>query len=95
MFIARPVAIFLLLSLSKMSYKEKAMISWVGLKGAVPIVLATIPLLAGLSDAETIFNIVFFIVMTSVLLQGSSITFVAKLLGVESPVGPELAQDDT
>lgn len=94
MFIARPVAIFLLLSLSKMSYREKAMISWVGLKGAVPIVLATIPLLAGLSDAETIFNIVFFIVMTSVLLQGSSITFVAKLLGVESPVGPELAQDD-
>jgi len=94
MFIARPVAIFLLLSVSKMSYREKAMISWVGLKGAVPIVLATIPLLAGLSDAETIFNIVFFIVMTSVLLQGSSITFVAKLLGVESPVGPELVQDD-
>jgi len=86
MFIARPVAIFLLLSLSKMSYREKAMVSWVGLKGAVPIVLATIPLLAGLSDAETIFNIVFFIVMTSVLLQGSSITFVAKLLGVESSV---------
>lgn len=86
MFIARPVAIFLLLSLSKMSYREKAMVSWVGLKGAVPIVLATIPLLSGLSDAETIFNIVFFIVMTSVLLQGSSITFVAKLLGVESSV---------
>ena len=94
MFIARPLSVFLLLGLSKMSNGEKAMVSWVGLRGAVPIVLATTPLLAGLPNAETIFNVVFFIVLTSVLLQGSSITFAAKLLGVESTALPEVMQDD-
>jgi cell volume regulation protein A len=56
--------------------------SWVGLRGAVPIVFATYPLLAGIEKAPMIFNLVFFISLTSVLLQGTTIRLVAKWLGV-------------
>lgn len=89
MLIARPFSVFVLLHSRAMSKREKAMISWVGLRGAVPIILATIPLLAGLPKSDTIFNIVFFIVITSVLLQGTSIPFIAKLLRVDAPIIPE------
>ncbi|HJU06756.1 MAG TPA: cation:proton antiporter, partial [Nitrospiraceae bacterium] len=58
---------------------------WVGLRGAVPIILATFPLLAGISKADTIFHIVFFIVLTSVLLQGPFIPWIARWLAVEAP----------
>ena len=61
------------------SAQEKALVSWVGLRGAVPIILATFPLLAGVSEANPIFNIVFFIVLTSVLVQGTLIPQVARL----------------
>jgi len=57
-------------------------ISWVGLRGAVPIVFATYPLLAGATQANMMFNIVFFIAVASVALQGTSLTFVAKILGL-------------
>jgi cell volume regulation protein A len=57
-------------------------IAWAGLRGAVPIVLATFPLLAGVPDAPLLFNLVFFIVLISVLLQGISIRWVARRLGV-------------
>jgi cell volume regulation protein A len=77
------------LSFSKASFREKTMVSWVGLRGAVPIILATFPLLAGLPKAETIFNIVFFIVLTSVLLQGTSIPPVARWLKVDAPLFPK------
>ncbi len=91
MFIARPAAVFLCLSPARMSLKEKAMISWVGLRGAVPIILATFPLIAGVPRSDAIFNVVFFIVLTSVLVQGSSIPLVARWLGLEAPIipGPE------
>jgi cell volume regulation protein A len=69
-----------------MSLEEKTMVSWVGLRGAVPIVLATFPLLADISSADMIFHLVFFIVLTSVLLQGTSIPLVAKWLGVDAPL---------
>lgn len=82
MFVARPAAVFLLLSFTRMTFREKLLIAWVGLRGAVPIVLATLPLLAGVPEARTIFNVVFFVVITSALFQGTSIPLVARWLGV-------------
>jgi len=89
MFVARPVSILAILLLTKMSFREKSMISWVGLRGAVPIVLATFPLLAKLPNAGMIFDIVFFIVLASVLLQGTSIPMMARWLRVEVPLPPK------
>ena len=60
-------------------------ISWVGLRGAVPIVFATYPLLAGIDKANMIFNIVFFISVTSILIQGTTLSIVAKWLNVGLP----------
>lgn len=85
MFAARPAAVYISLIFSKMSFKEKAFVSWVGLRGAVPIILATFPLLAGVKYADLIFSIVFFIVLTSALLQGWTLTPVAKLLKLDAP----------
>ncbi len=62
------------------------MISWVGLRGAVPIILATFPLLAGVPQTNTIFNLVFFIVLTSVLIQGTTLPLAARWLGVDAPL---------
>ncbi|MFA5060150.1 MAG: potassium/proton antiporter [Candidatus Omnitrophota bacterium] len=84
-FLARPISIFLCLIPFKFSLPEKLMISWVGLRGAVPIILATFPLLAGTAQSHAIFNIVFFVVVTSVLIQGTSIPLAAKMLGVQAP----------
>lgn len=86
MFFARPLAVFISLAFSKKTgIKEKVFISWVGLRGAVPIILATFPLLAGVKYADLIFSVVFFIVLTSALLQGWSLTYVAKLLKLDAP----------
>lgn len=81
-FVARPVSVYLSLARARMPLNEKSMVAWVGLRGAVPIVLATFPLLAGVPQAQTLFNVVFFIVLTSVLLQGTTLTLVARWLGV-------------
>jgi cell volume regulation protein A len=78
MFIARPFGVFISLVLNKFSVKEKLMVSWVGLKGAVPIILATFPLLAGVPGSEIIFNIVFFVVLISTLVQGTTISWIVK-----------------
>jgi len=86
LFVARPAAVFISLSPWKMALRDKVMVSWVGLRGAVPIVLATFPLIAGIPQAEIIFNVVFFIVITSALLHGTSIPFVARRLGVSDPM---------
>lgn len=86
MLAARPIGVSLTLLPFRMGFREKAMVSWVGLRGAVPIVLATFPLLADIPKADMIFNIVFFIVLTSALLQGTSIPFVARRLGLETPL---------
>ena len=85
-FVARPVGVFLTLAPTRMYWREKAMISWVGLRGAVPIILATFPLLAGVPQADMIFNVVFFTVLTSVLLQGTTLSVAARWLGVDAPL---------
>ena len=85
MFVARPLTVFLCLTPFKLKARVKAFISWVGLRGAVPIVFATFPLMAGIEKADMIFNIVFFISLTSVLIQGTSIPKVAKWLHVSLP----------
>lgn len=83
-FVARPISVFLTLIPFKMSIREKVFISWVGLRGAVPIVLATYPLVAGITHADLIFNIVFFVVVVSVMLQGTLLPKVARWLKVDS-----------
>jgi potassium/hydrogen antiporter len=84
-FVARPLGVFLSLIKPQFNWKEKLFISWVGLRGAVPIILATFPLLAGIKQAGWIFNVVFFIVLSSTLLQGWTIAFLAKLLHLDAP----------
>lgn len=83
--IARPISVFLSLAFFKMELRRRFYISWVGLRGAVPIVFATYPLLAGIEKANMIFNIVFFISVTSVLIQGTTLSIVAKWLKVALP----------
>ncbi len=85
MFVARPFSVYFSLMFSKFPMREKTLVSWVGIRGAVPIILATFPLLAKLPDAELMFNLVFFIVLTSALLQGWSVPVVARWLGVDAP----------
>tara|TARA_R110002049_G_C8795075_1_gene532067 strand:- start:85 stop:576 length:492 start_codon:yes stop_codon:yes gene_type:complete len=68
-----------------MRFRRRAYISWVGLRGAVPIVFATYPLIAGIEKAEMIFNIVFFVSVTSIIIQGTSLSWIAKLLHVALP----------
>lgn len=84
-FIARPVGVFISLLFFKMKLRRRFYISWVGLRGAAPIVFATYPLLAGIDKANLIFNIVFFISVTSVLIQGTTLSIVAKWLRVALP----------
>lgn len=81
-FIARPVSVLISLLPVKISLREKLFISWVGLRGAVPIVLATFPLLANVPQAMALFDLTFFVVLVSVLLQGTTVPLVAKWLGV-------------
>ncbi len=83
--VARPIGVFISLMFFKMKMKRRFYISWVGLRGAVPIVFATYPLLAGIDKAHMIFNIVFFISVTSILIQGTTLSIVAKWLGVGLP----------
>ncbi|HVT42947.1 MAG TPA: potassium/proton antiporter [Thermoanaerobaculia bacterium] len=95
MLFGRPMAVMLTLAPFRMPLREKVFISWVGLRGAVPIILATFPLIAGVPRAGVIFDIVFFIVLTSVLFQGTTIPFVAKILGIttdEDQMPGELAR---
>jgi cell volume regulation protein A len=83
--LARPLSVFLSLAWFRMKVRDRLFISWVGLRGAVPIVFATYPLLAGVDKAGMIFNIVFFISMTSVLVQGTTLPQVARFLHVTLP----------
>ncbi|MEJ8605648.1 potassium/proton antiporter [Riemerella anatipestifer] len=83
--VARPASVLISLAFFKMKMRRRLYISWVGLRGAVPIVFATYPLLAGIDKAHIIFNIVFFISVTSVLIQGTTLSIFAKWLNVALP----------
>lgn len=85
-FIARPIAVFLSLLPFKMKPNDKIFISWVGLRGAVPIVFATYPLMYHVEKSHIIFSIVFFIVLLSVILQGTTILPMAKWLRLYEPL---------
>ncbi|MBU5438033.1 potassium/proton antiporter [Tissierella sp. MSJ-40] len=81
-FVARPVCMFILMSFFEYSFKEKLLVSWVGFRGAASIVFAIIPYMEGLPVANEIFNIVFFIVLTSVVIQGTLFPIIARKLGL-------------
>jgi cell volume regulation protein A len=83
--VARPVSVFLALAPFQFALRERLLVAWCGLRGAVPIILATFPLLAGLGSAHMIFNLVFFVVLTSALVQGTLLTRVARWLRVDAP----------
>ena len=87
MLVARPAGVMLCLLRSGFTLRERLLVSWVGLRGAVPIVLATFPLMAGVARAEMIFNLVFFVVLASVLLQGASLPKVARWFRLDKPAG--------
>ena len=89
MLLARPLSVLIALIGSQFAFREKLFISWVGLRGAVPIILATFPLLAQIPQADLIFNIVFFVVLTSVLFQGTTITPAARWLKLDAPAAPK------
>jgi cell volume regulation protein A len=83
-FVARPLATLLVTQFSGLNIRERTILGWAGLRGAIPIWLATFPVVAGVADADLIFNAVFFVVVTSTLIQGASIEPLARWLGVTS-----------
>ncbi|CAO1654566.1 potassium/proton antiporter [Parasphingorhabdus sp. NYA22] len=85
MFVARPLSVFICLApFRQFDWRSKLFVSWAGLRGAVPIVLATFPMVAGVPGAFAIFNVVFFVVLLSSIIQGPTIKWAADRLGVRS-----------
>lgn len=82
--VARPVAVWLCTLGQGFSWRERTLVSWAGLRGAVPIVLATFPFTSGVDDAGTVFNIVFFVVLVSVLVQGAALEPLVRRLDLEA-----------
>jgi potassium/hydrogen antiporter len=98
--VARPVAVWVCTLGSGLGWRERTVISWAGLRGAVPIVLATFPLTEGIPGSAVLFDVVFFVVLLSVLLQGTTLQALVRMLGVEdarpawAPVAEALPIDD-
>ncbi|MGH8872291.1 MAG: potassium/proton antiporter [Acidimicrobiia bacterium] len=88
LFVARPAAVALAMIPFRLSWKEQALLSWAGLRGALPIVLATFPATAGVSQGNRIFNTVFFVVVVSALLQGTTVAPLARRLGLAADRPP-------
>ncbi|MCD6016715.1 MAG: potassium/proton antiporter [Solirubrobacterales bacterium] len=82
MFVARPLAAVIASALSPFNLRERVMLGWAGLRGAIPIWLATFPVIAGIEGSELIFNAIFFVVVTSTLIQGATFEALARRLGV-------------
>jgi cell volume regulation protein A len=94
MLVARPLAVALCLLPFRYTAAEIAFISWVGLRGAVPIFLAIIPVLAGLADAATYFGVAFIVVLTSLIVQGWTVAAAAGMLDLDVPPVPEPSRLD-
>ncbi|MGP1347607.1 MAG: potassium/proton antiporter [Phycisphaerales bacterium] len=90
-FLARPMVVWLCLTPFGWSLREMTYVCWVGIRGAVPIVLATFPVMAGIPDAERIFNIVFFIVALSTIIPGATIVRFTRILRLIEPGPPNPA----
>lgn len=88
-FVARPAAVFAGTAFMKLGWRYRTFISWAGLRGAVPIVLATYPAAAGIEGSDKIFNLVFFAVLLSVLVQGSTLGVLARGLNLSEPARPK------
>lgn len=86
--VARPVAVALSLAPFRVPAREKAFVAWAGLRGAVPIILATFPVLSGVPGAERLFDLAFFVVVVSALVTGGTIPWLARRLGLESEEPP-------
>lgn len=85
--IGRPLSVFLcLLPFRKITFKSQLFVSWVGLRGAVPIIFATYPVVANVEGSNVIFNIVFFITIVSLVVQGTTVSYVARLLHLSTPL---------
>lgn len=87
-FVARPLAVALCLLPFRYGAREIGYIGWVGLKGAVPIILATVPILAGVPDAQLVFDVVFFVVVVSAIAQGMSVPWLTRRLDLETAEPP-------
>jgi cell volume regulation protein A len=88
MLVARPAAVWASTLVTDYTHRERLLLGWAGLRGAVPIVVATFVLSSHVSDKETIFNAVFFVVLVSTLVQGTTLEWVARRLGLISPAPP-------
>lgn len=80
--VARPLSVFVSLTPFRRPWREQALMSWAGLRGAVPIILATIPMVAGVRGSERLFNIVFILVVVYTLIQGPTLPWLARRLGL-------------
>ena len=87
-FVARPLAVWICTAFQGFSHRERTLLGWAGLRGAVPVVLATFPQAEGVEDSETIFNAVFFVVLVSTLVQGTTLEPVARRLKLTTKARP-------
>jgi cell volume regulation protein A len=95
-FIARPASVHMALAFSPISLREQTLVAWAGLRGAVPIILATFPIVAGIEKADMIFHLVFFIALTSVVMQGTAIPWLTRLLKIGvPPLNPQVPPKPT
>jgi cell volume regulation protein A len=87
-FVARPLAVFAVLAPFRMPWREQLFVAWVGLRGAVPIVLASYPVLRGVPEGDQIFHLVFFVVLVNSIVPGATVAWLARRLGLAGPERP-------